>query len=108
MQYYLLKRRYAGSYYTSRIGETNKPAVLAFLTYEKAKYMKGVITSIEYQPQDIVIEKTNKAFVDKIVQDSLLPVIVFRNDGDYLEIETNVDDVQVNDSRRVLENMFLF
>lgn len=108
MQFYLLKRKFSGSYYTSRVGEAHKPAVLAFTSYDKAKFMKEAIVNMEYQPQPIVIEKTNKAFVDKIVFDSRLPVIVFRQDGDYLEISTSIDNINTCESRRVLEDMYLF
>lgn len=108
MQFYLLKRKFSGSYYTSRVGEANKPAVLAFTKYEKAKFMKDSIVAMEYQPQPIVIEKTNKAFIDKIIFDSRLPVIVFREDGDYLEMSSSIDNITTFNSRRVLEDMYIF
>ncbi len=107
MQYYLLKRKYTNVYYTIRTND-NKPAVLAFTAYNKAKCMQSVIMKIDHHPQPIVIEKTGEHFIYHAFIASILPVIVFDDNGISSEMMTDISTFNKDETVFYLESKYKY
>lgn len=105
-QYYLLKRPHTDVYYTIRTND-NRPAVLACTSFQKAKSMRAIITSMEKHPQKLIIEKNKKRFIDETCRNSMLPVILFDDDGLTTETYENRAYNQ-DDAMFYLENMYMY
>jgi hypothetical protein len=104
-QYYLLKRPHTDVYYTIRTNN-NRPAVLAVTSFNKAKCIRATITSMEEHPQKLIIEKNAKRFIDQTCKNSMLPVILFNDDGT-IEIHEN-RDYNNDEAMFHLENMYMY